>query len=84
MGKILDSLITCGETNVCRFTWRGTVAFIFSTLMGVFGVYVVASYGLRTDGKKKKNFEREPLLASGDVDAASMGRSVGDGVVSRR
>ncbi|VTO84015.1 unnamed protein product [Fusarium graminearum] len=42
------------------FTLKGIVAFAFSTLMGIFGIYTVASYGTK---KEKKTPERAPLLA---------------------
>ncbi|KAF4982830.1 hypothetical protein FZEAL_1622 [Fusarium zealandicum] len=71
------------------FTLRGIVALAFSTLMGIFGVYAVASYGLRTEKKKKRTAEREPLLASGEVPGVDgsepTGRAVpGENGVSRR
>ncbi|KAF5002513.1 hypothetical protein FGRMN_338 [Fusarium graminum] len=42
------------------FTFKGIVAFAFSTFMGIFGIYTIASYGLKKD---KKTPERAPLLA---------------------
>jgi iron transport multicopper oxidase len=54
--------------------------------MGLIGVYAVASYGMKTDSKKKRTAEREPLLASGEAGAESepTGRSVnGENVVRR-
>ncbi|KAH7247122.1 hypothetical protein FSOLCH5_012356 [Fusarium solani] len=68
------------------FTLKGIIAFAFSTLMGLIGVYAVASYGMKTDSKKKRTAEREPLLASGEAGAESepTGRSVnGENVVRR-
>ncbi|KAJ3520117.1 hypothetical protein NM208_g13851 [Fusarium decemcellulare] len=68
------------------FTPRGILALAFSTLMGIVGVYVVASYGLKTETKKKRSAEREPLLASEDTPGPEpTGRSVqGENTVSRR
>lgn len=73
-------------TNSTRFTLKGIIAFVFSTLMGLIGVYAVASYGMKTDSKKKRTAEREPLLASGEAGAESepTGRAVnGENVVRR-
>jgi hypothetical protein len=47
-------------TNNNRFTFKGIVAFAFSTFMGIFGIYTIASYGMKKD---KKTPERAPLLA---------------------
>lgn len=47
-------------TDITSFTPKGIVAFAFSTLMGIFGIYTVASYGIKKD---KKTPERAPLLA---------------------
>lgn len=47
-------------TDIHSFTLKGIVAFAFSTLMGIFGIYTVASYGMK---KEKKTPERAPLLA---------------------
>lgn len=37
--------------------------------MGAIGIWVVASYGMRTGPKPKKSAEREPLLATPDAGA---------------
>lgn len=69
-----------------RFTLKGIIAFAFSTLMGIIGVYAVASYGMKTGSKKKRTAEREPLLASGEAGAEPepTGRSVnGENLVRR-
>lgn len=50
----------CDLTNNNRFTFKGIIAFAFSTFMGVFGIYTIASYGMKKD---KKTPERAPLLA---------------------
>ncbi|KAF5681689.1 cell surface ferroxidase [Fusarium circinatum] len=42
------------------FTLKGILAFAFSTFMGIFGIYTVASYGMKKD---KKTPETAPLLA---------------------
>ncbi|EWG47525.1 hypothetical protein FVEG_07601 [Fusarium verticillioides 7600] len=42
------------------FTLKGILAFAFSTFMGIFGIYTVASYGMKKDGKTP---ETAPLLA---------------------
>ncbi|KAM0231999.1 hypothetical protein ACHAP5_010868 [Fusarium lateritium] len=42
------------------FTFKGIVAFAFSTFMGIFGIYTIAAYGMKKD---KKTPERAPLLA---------------------
>jgi hypothetical protein len=47
-------------TNINRFTFKGIVAFAFSTFMGIFGIYTIAAYGMKRD---KKTPERAPLLA---------------------
>jgi hypothetical protein len=51
-------------TNINSFTLKGIVAFAFSTLMGIFGIYTVASYGMK---KEKKTPERAPLLAEEEL-----------------
>ncbi|KAM5356679.1 hypothetical protein ACJ41O_003325 [Fusarium nematophilum] len=67
------------------FTLKGILALAFSTFMGIFGIYIVGSYGMRTDSKKKRNAEREPLLAAGEDGPEPTGRSVhGENNVSRR
>ncbi|KAL9572610.1 hypothetical protein ACKAV7_003443 [Fusarium commune] len=45
------------------FTLKGTLAFAFSTFMGIFGIYTVASYGMKKD---KKTPETAPLLAEAE------------------
>ncbi|CCT72117.1 related to cell surface ferroxidase [Fusarium fujikuroi IMI 58289] len=42
------------------FTLKGILAFAFSTFMGIFGIYTVASYGMKKD---KTTPETAPLLA---------------------
>ncbi|KAH6889659.1 Cupredoxin [Thelonectria olida] len=78
------------------FTFKGIVALLFSTAMGILGIWVVASYGMRKPRTKqqKPSAEREPLLAASDGGAGLNGSSAvagstdaatdGDGVVSRR
>lgn len=59
-----------------RFTTKGVIALIFSTLMGIYGVYTIASYGMAAGTKKKGKSvgspERQPLL---NADAAPGSRN---------
>jgi iron transport multicopper oxidase len=52
--------LSCDTANSHSFTLKGILAFAFSTFMGIFGIYTVASYGMKKD---KKTPETAPLLA---------------------
>ncbi|KAL6407762.1 laccase 3 [Ilyonectria robusta] len=60
--------------------------------MGIIGIWVVGSYGMRTGSKQRKSAEREPLLAAPDAAAGhteanghgELANGTDDGALSRR
>lgn len=74
------------------FTLQGIVAILFSSMMGIIGIWVVGSYGMRTGSKQRKSAEREPLLAAPDAAAGrteanghgELANGTDDGALSRR
>ncbi|KAI5468123.1 Cupredoxin [Mariannaea sp. PMI_226] len=80
-GRTGDLLDLSGENSPppplpAGFTLKGIFAMLFSTSMGIVGIWVVASYGLRkprvVQQKVDASAEREPLLAASDGSARAI------------